>query len=71
VFGHGAIVRDGTVIMALVGRAFSVHGVVVTGASGDPKRGEAEAPLPVRRREELLGGVLYHGLPQGWCPAAS
>jgi hypothetical protein len=32
---------------------------------------EAEASFPARRPEELLGGVLDHGPPQGRCSAAS
>jgi hypothetical protein len=36
-----------------------------------PGRGEAEAPLPARHHEELLGVFFYHGPPQGWCPATS
>jgi hypothetical protein len=34
-------------------------------------RGEAEAPVPTWHREDLLDGVLYHGLPWGRCPATS
>jgi hypothetical protein len=36
-----------------------------------PGRGEAEGPLPAPCHEELLDGILYHGPPWGWCPAAS
>jgi hypothetical protein len=39
--------------------------------AASPRRGEAEAPLPAWRHEELLDGVLYHGPPRGWCPTAS
>jgi hypothetical protein len=33
--------------------------------------GRPKPPLFARRREELLGRVLYHGPPWGWCPIAS
>jgi hypothetical protein len=33
-----------------------------------PRRGEAGAPLPTWRSEELFDEVLYHGLPRGWRP---
>jgi hypothetical protein len=32
---------------------------------------EAEASLPTRCHEELLGGVLDQGPPQGECPAVN
>jgi hypothetical protein len=34
-------------------------------------RGEAKAPLTTWRHEELLGRVLYHGLPWRWYPTMS
>jgi hypothetical protein len=35
------------------------------------RRGEAEAPLPARRHEELVGGVLNHDPSRGRCSAPS
>jgi hypothetical protein len=36
-----------------------------------PRRGEAGAPLPILCREELLSGVIHHGVPRGWHPIAT
>jgi hypothetical protein len=63
---RGTAVRGGTVIVACVVRAFSIHHVVVVRASEAPRvmssgGSEAKASFPAQRREELLRRVLDHG----------
>jgi hypothetical protein len=67
--GCGATVGDGTIVMTRVARAFSIHGVVVTGMGRAPVPGllgegrlELPSPLDAVRNSSVKSSIMAcHG----------